>query len=148
MTQEKSYKLMKGKTMKFLILVLTLFATSAFADLNTPPAKAACGQAYQIDVCVWAQYATGFDDEYGLRAVYLGGDNKWMYLSEKTHFITNMTTKETTDFYFQTFVDAINTQIEIKLKPIGNVEPDSGLERIKWLIGQLSFSNNQLVYSP
>ena len=133
--------------MKFLILALSLFATSAFADINTPPNKAVCGQVYETKVCVWAQYATGFDDEYGLRASYLSGD-KWVFIAEKTTFITDLIDKETTDFYFVTFVDAINTQIEIKLKTFGNVEPDSGIERIEWLVAQLSFSNNQLVYSP
>jgi hypothetical protein len=99
--------------MKYLILALALFTTSAFADLNTPPTKAVCGQVYETEVCVWAQYATGFDDEYGLRSSYLSGD-KWVFLAEQTTFISNMTTKETTDFYFETFVDAINTQIQIK----------------------------------
>ena len=58
-----------------------------------------------------------------------------------------MVDKESTDFYFNAFVDAINTQIEIKLKPISTVETESGVERIQWLVAQLSFSNNQLVYS-
>jgi hypothetical protein len=133
--------------MKYLLLALTIFTTSVFADLNTPQAKSVCGQVYSTKVCVWAQYATGFDDEYGLRAVYLSG-NEWVFLAERTTFISNMITKESTDFYFKSFVDAINTQIEIKIKPIGSVEPDGGIERIQWLVAQLSFSNNQLVYSP
>ena len=133
--------------MKFLILTLFLFASSVFADVNTPTAKAVCGQVYGFELCAWPTYGAGFTDEYGIRASYRSGD-KWVFLTERTHFITNMKDKESTDFYFQSFVDAINTQIEIKLKPIGTEEPESGIARIQWLVSRLSISNNQLVYSP
>jgi hypothetical protein len=137
------------KFLKIFILasILTLFTSSALADLNTPTTKAICGQVYGVELCVWPTYGAGFNDEYGLRASYKS-DDKWVFLTERTHFIANMVDKESTDFYFKSFVDAINTQIEIKLKPIGSEEPESGIERIEWLTTQLSFSNNQLIYVP
>jgi hypothetical protein len=133
--------------MKYLILALALFTSSVFADLNTPTAKAVCGQVYGFEVCVWPTYAVGFDDEYGLRAVYKS-DGKWVFLAESTNFINKMVDKASTDFYFNSFVADINTQIETQLKPVSGVEPNSGIARIEWLVARLSFSNNQLVYSP
>ena len=132
--------------MKYLILALALFASSAFSDANTPTAKAVCGQIYGHEVCAWADYPA-FDDEYGVRASYSDGSGGWVFLAHPSNFIDKMVDKESTDFYFNAFVDAINTQIEIKLKPISTVETESGVERIQWLVAQLSFSNNQLVYS-
>tara|TARA_R110000850_G_scaffold154536_3_gene277993 strand:+ start:7807 stop:8211 length:405 start_codon:yes stop_codon:yes gene_type:complete len=133
--------------MKYLILALTLFASSAFADANTPTAKAVCGQVYGHEVCAWGDYPA-FNDEYGIRASYRSDSGNWIFLAHPSHFISNMADKDSTDFYFKTFVAAINTQIETKLKPISTVEPNSGIERVQWLTAQLSFSSNQLVYSP
>ena len=121
--------------MKYLILALALFASPVF------------GQVYEAEVCVWAQYAAGYSDEYGLAASYKKS-GQWVFLAERTELINTMTSKESTDFAFQIMVDAINTQIEIQLRPVVTIEPDSGIERIQWLTAQLSFSSNQLVYSP
>ena len=134
--------------MRYLLLVLTLFSLSAFADINTPTSKAICGQVYGNELCVWSVYgAGGATDEYGLRAAYKS-DGVWIFLAERTHFISNFVDKESTDYYFSTFVAAINNQIEIDLKPVVGPEVDSGIERIEWLTSKLSFSNNQLIYSP
>jgi hypothetical protein len=130
---------------KLLIAAIFLSANALASD---PEAGATCGTAYGFEVCVWPTYgAGGFDDEYGLRASYKNNE-KWIFLAEKTHFISNFTTKDSTDAYFRTFITGINDAITTQLKPIGAAEPDSGIARIQWLAGRLCFVEDQLSCLP
>ena len=134
--------------MKLLFISLLLLSFNALASANNPPANSTCGEAYGFEVCVWPTYAAGgFDDEYGLRSSYKSGDER-VFLAEKTHFISNYTSKESTDSFFRSFVNGINDAITTNLRPIVAQEPDSGIARIQWLAGRLCFTENQLSCAP
>ena len=128
-----------------LLFICILFFRTVSAEV--PAAGAVCASdqgtdVYGYDVCIWPTYAAGFADEYGLRALYKSG-NDWVFLTESTHFISNFTSEQATDSYFAKFVADINQAIEQKLKPISS-EPESGIDRIKWLAGRLVFTNNSV----
>lgn len=131
--------------MRLILAFIALLSMPAMAEL--PAANAVCASdqgtdVYGYDVCIWPTHATGFNDEYGLRALYKSGDN-WVFLAESTHFISNFTSEQATDSYFAKFVADINQAIEQTLKPISS-EPESGIDRIKWLAGRLVFTNNSV----
>jgi len=138
--------------MKYLLIALLFITSSALAGINDPPASAVCAAdqgttVYGYNVCVWPTFgAGGVTDEYGLRAAYFD-NGAWIYLAERTHFISNFTNEVSTDQYFATFVDAINEAIETELAPFGGGnEPVSGIARIQWLAGNIVFSNNAVTF--
>jgi len=138
--------------MKYLLIALLFITSSALAGINDPPASATCAAdqgttVYGYNVCVWPAFgAGGQDTEYGLRAAYFD-NGAWVFLAERTHFISNFTDEVTTDQYFASFVETINEAIETELAPFGGgSEPASGIARIQWLAGNIVFSNNAVTF--
>lgn len=85
-----------------------------------------------------------FDGQWGIRAEYMNGDGDYVYLSEPSMFEQQLTTKELTDAAYQKALDQINVDTEAMFGEVPT-EPDSGIERIQWLLDNSTYvENNQL----
>lgn len=74
-----------------------------------------------------------FGDQYGLRAEYKNDDGDYVYIAEPTIIDSGLTTKELTDAAYQAALDEINIATKALLGGDSS-EPDSGIERIQWLV--------------
>ena len=84
-------------------------------------------------------------NQYGIRCTYEhAGDEK--YLLEVGLFASHMTTKEKTDEVFTKAIQQIAAEIEKTFGKAPSAGPESGVERIEWLIkSQLAVVNGKLV---
>lgn len=86
-----------------------------------------------------------FPGQYELRSEYQK-EGVWTYILGPTLFESNMTTKEDTDDEYVKALDAINEKMAAMFgeEP---AEPESGSERILWLMDNKTFvENNELKY--
>ncbi len=74
-----------------------------------------------------------FDIEWGIRAEYKDEVGVWTYIAMPSFYIEQLTTKEDTDAVYQAALDKINVATKTLLGG-GSTEPDSGIDRIQWLV--------------
>jgi len=84
-----------------------------------------------------------FPGQYGLRAEYQKEGN-WTYITAPTLFESKMTTKESTDDEYIKALAEINSKMAEMFGEEPS-EPESGSERIQWLMDNKTFvENNEL----
>ena len=109
----------------------------------TPPANATKLTVYGKVIAIYT--ATIFDDESSLMAVY-EENGAWQYLSQPSFYVSDLTTKAATDAIFNDALAEINAAIYATLKPKDPAdEPENGIERIEWKLGQLTVVNDVIV---
>ncbi|HHZ68683.1 MAG TPA: hypothetical protein EYN67_09845 [Flavobacteriales bacterium] len=74
-----------------------------------------------------------FAGQYGLRAEYKNADGDYTYIAEPTIIDSGLITKELTDAAYQVALDEINIATKALLGEVPT-EPDSGIDRIQWLV--------------
>jgi len=82
-----------------------------------------------------------FAGQWGLRSEYKNNSGDWIYIAEPTIFETNLTTTESTDEAYKKSLDKINIAMA-EMFGGDTSEPESGTDRIKWLVDNKTIVEN------
>lgn len=125
--------------MKQVIVILFLLIQGcAIADghtptqqSNTPPANSFFYTVYSTECATFINQI--FSTEYGLRTVCKNQSGEWGFITEPSFFESDVDTREKADATYSNALGIINADLTAALGG-GGSEPDSGVERIEFLL--------------
>ena len=85
----------------------------------------------------------GTGSEILLDTRYKVGDS-WAYLAAPSLFLDQITTKAKTDELFENAIAEINAALEEAFGKV-STEPESGIERVRWLVQGLTVQDDKIV---